>query len=143
MCRRAEAATGSASVPVETVNEFLKILNRLVLAVTPPINTCEHLLDFTMAVSIPNPRWIVDFQFRISDERQRQAVEALGILGHDVVRLFCRVRCPGSIVVEPEGVPVLHIVCKSRDQARLIIRTFGGRLHSNSCPVTGEIIRPA
>jgi hypothetical protein len=82
--------------------------------------------------SAPNARcWTVDFAFRYNDDRQRRVVEELGVMAHEVVRLYCDVCCPGSAVVEPEGTPIRQIICRTRQQARKIVRTFGGRLVSS------------
>jgi len=78
-----------------------------------------------------NRYWIVEFGFRYSDDHQRRAIEHLGILAHEVVRLFCAAVCPGSVVIEPKSEPIRYICCKTRDHARKIVRTFGGRLVPN------------
>ncbi len=79
---------------------------------------------------IQHYRWIVEFAFRFRNAEQYRAVEKLGIMAHEVVRLYCEVVCPGSVVVEPTGNPIRHIMCRNREQARKLTRTFGGKVIS-------------
>jgi hypothetical protein len=73
-------------------------------------------------------RWIVDFKFRIADERQRSVIDDLGLLAHDVVRTWLRVILPDSHVFEQQGQPISRVVFPTRAAARRFIATWGGRL---------------
>jgi hypothetical protein len=72
--------------------------------------------------------WIVDFSFRCKDERQRRAIDSLGLLAHDVIRLWVQTVIPGAIVIEPPGKPVRTAAFLSRAAARRFIAAFGGKL---------------
>lgn len=72
--------------------------------------------------------WVVDFSFKFRDDQQRGVVTELGILAHDVVRLWLQALMPAAVVLEPKGMPVKTVVCPSREAARRFIRTFGGSL---------------
>ena len=75
-------------------------------------------------------RWIVDFSFKFKNDHQRRTVDGLGLLAHEIVRLWLRAVVPAAVVVEPEGVPIRRVVCPSREAARRLCRTFGGYIVS-------------
>ncbi len=75
-------------------------------------------------------RWFVDFSFRFKNDDQRRTVERLGLLAHEVVRVWLHAVVPAAVVVEPEGVPIRRVVCPSREAARRLCRTFGGYIVS-------------
>jgi len=76
-------------------------------------------------------RWTVQLvEFRCKDEHQRRAVDGLGIMAHEVVRIWLQVVTPGAIVHEPPATPVRTAVFLSRAAARRFITTFGGKLLS-------------
>jgi hypothetical protein len=74
--------------------------------------------------------WIVEFAFRFTNDHQRNVVEELGILAHDVVRVWLGAVIPGAVVLEPHGTQVRTVACPSRQAARRLCRTFGGRIDS-------------
>jgi hypothetical protein len=75
-------------------------------------------------------RWVVDFSFRSKNDDQRRTVDRLGLLAHEVVRIWLHAVVPAAVVLEPEGVPVRRVVCPSREAARRLCRTFGGHIAS-------------
>ena len=73
-------------------------------------------------------RWMVEFAFRFNDACQRSVVEELGMLAHDVVRLWVDVITPGACVLEPARTPIRYVRFPTRSAARKFVRTWGGKL---------------
>jgi hypothetical protein len=73
-------------------------------------------------------RWIVEFAFRVRDDRQSRALTACGLLTHEVVRLWVQIVTPGAVVHEPPGTPVKTVLFASRASARRFASTFGGKI---------------
>jgi len=74
--------------------------------------------------------WTVDFAFRCKDEHQRRLIDSLGLVAHEVVRVWLDVITPGAVVRDPPGNPIGHVLCPSREAARRLCRTFGGHIVS-------------
>jgi len=73
-------------------------------------------------------RWHVRFAFRIRNQTQAEAVQRLGDLAYDVVRLWCDALIPDARVYEPPGEPIETIGFPTRASARRFTQVWGGRL---------------
>ncbi len=74
-------------------------------------------------------RWVVRFAFWYKNQAQADAVQALGGLAFDVVRLWLDVLVADAQVFQPPGESVETIGFPTRASARRFVRTWGGRLH--------------
>jgi len=75
-----------------------------------------------------NHRWIVRFAFRHNDENQRQVIENLGLMAHEVVRIWLEAITPGARVSEPRGEPIGYVTFPTRSTARRFIHAWGGSM---------------
>ena len=73
-------------------------------------------------------RWFVRFAFRIKSQAQADAVQSLGELAWDVVRLWCDVLLPDARVFEPQDLPIESIEFRTRASARRFIHVWGGKM---------------
>jgi hypothetical protein len=74
------------------------------------------------------PRWVVQFSFKFRDDAQRRAVEGLGLLAHEVVRIWLDVVVPDASVNGPPGTPIQQVFFRRRANARRFMSCWGGRL---------------
>ena len=84
-------------------------------------------------------RWLVRFDSRIKSEAQADAVNSLGELSWDVVRLWFNVLLPDAHVFQPTGTPIETISFRTRLAARRFIRTWGGRMVATSSPTRHDV----
>lgn len=84
-------------------------------------------------------RWLVRFGFRIKSHAQANAVNSLGELSWDVVRLWFNVLLPDAHVFQPTGTPIETISFRTRLAARRFIRTWGGRMVATSSPTRHDV----
>ena len=90
------------------------------------INRCMETA--TLNHDLGNRRWLVKFSFSCADDRQATIVQELGLLAHEVVRLWIDVITPGACVLEPPGTPVGQVAFPSRSSARHFRQSWGGKL---------------
>jgi hypothetical protein len=75
-----------------------------------------------------NHRWIVRFAFRYTDDNQRSVVENLGLMAHEVVRVWLEAITPDAHVSEPRGEPIWYVRFRTRSAARRFNKVWGGKL---------------